>query len=179
MTIQWWAEGCPAKAWPFFRFFFEFFVSFCTLGRPKVGQFYEFGQTQRHWPTTVLKRPNYIFGHFSIIIKWGASSWWWFGPNSAYGSIETMTIGKTHPTLLKSTIDGLFEFKLICFKIMKTDDFELHGIQMELYHYLMILCHYWPTVSNILYIKACSILYSSISWNGILQSHTVWLIQYY
>ena len=34
------------------------------------------------------------------IIKWGASLQWSFGPNSAWGSIETATIGKTHPTLL-------------------------------------------------------------------------------
>ena len=36
------------------------------------------------------------FGHF---LKWGASSQWSFGPNSAWGSIEMTTIGKTHPTL--------------------------------------------------------------------------------
>ena len=36
-----------------------------------------------------------------VMIKWGASSRWSFGPKSAWGSIET-TIGKTHPTLLKS-----------------------------------------------------------------------------
>ena len=32
-------------------------------------------------------------------IKWGASSRWSFHPNSAWRSIETMTIGKTHPSL--------------------------------------------------------------------------------
>ena len=32
-------------------------------------------------------------------LKWGASSWWPFGPNYAWGSIETVTIGKTHPIL--------------------------------------------------------------------------------
>ena len=32
-------------------------------------------------------------------VKWVASSRWSFGSNSARGSIETMTIEKTHPTL--------------------------------------------------------------------------------
>ena len=32
-------------------------------------------------------------------LKWGASSRWSFGPNSAGGSIETTSIGKTHPIL--------------------------------------------------------------------------------
>jgi len=33
-------------------------------------------------------------------IKWDASSRWSFHPNPAWGSIEMMTIGKTHPTLI-------------------------------------------------------------------------------
>ena len=32
-------------------------------------------------------------------LKWGASSRWSFRPNSVWGSIETMTIWKPHPTL--------------------------------------------------------------------------------
>ena len=35
------------------------------------------------------------------MIKWGATSRWSLGPNSAWSSIETMIIGKTHPTLLQ------------------------------------------------------------------------------
>ena len=35
----------------------------------------------------------------SCKLQWGASSRWSFGPNSALVSIETKTIGKTHPTL--------------------------------------------------------------------------------
>ena len=34
-----------------------------------------------------------------LAMKWGASSRWSFRPNSAWGSKETTTIGKTHPTL--------------------------------------------------------------------------------
>ena len=34
-----------------------------------------------------------------ILLKWGASSRWSFGPNSAWNSIWTTTIGKTYPTL--------------------------------------------------------------------------------
>ena len=37
--------------------------------------------------------------HFQIL-KWSASSRWSFGPKSTWGSIETTTIGNTHPTLL-------------------------------------------------------------------------------
>ena len=39
---------------------------------------------------------------FSVgfLIKWGVSSPWSFRPNNAWGSIQTMTIGKTHPALL-------------------------------------------------------------------------------
>ena len=33
------------------------------------------------------------------LLKSGVSFWWSFGSNSAWGSIETTTIGKTHPTL--------------------------------------------------------------------------------
>ena len=36
---------------------------------------------------------------FSCHLKWGASSRWSFGPKSVWSSIETTTIGKTHPTL--------------------------------------------------------------------------------
>ena len=35
-------------------------------------------------------------------IKWDASSRLSFHPNSEWGSIETMTIGKTHPTLTQN-----------------------------------------------------------------------------
>ena len=38
------------------------------------------------------------FFHF---VKWGVSSRWSFRPNSACGSIEKTTIGKTRPTLVK------------------------------------------------------------------------------
>ena len=35
------------------------------------------------------------------IVKWGASFRWSFRPSSAWGSIETTTIGKTQPTLFR------------------------------------------------------------------------------
>ena len=34
-----------------------------------------------------------------MVLKWGASSRWLFRPNFTCCSIETRTIGKTHPTL--------------------------------------------------------------------------------
>ena len=37
--------------------------------------------------------------HVPLYIKWGASSRWSFVPKSAGGSIGTMTMGKTHPTV--------------------------------------------------------------------------------
>ena len=37
--------------------------------------------------------------HIKILVKLSTSYRWSFGPNSACGSIETTTIGKTHPTL--------------------------------------------------------------------------------
>ena len=36
---------------------------------------------------------------YTFVLKWGASSRLSFDPNSAWGSIETTTIGKAHPTL--------------------------------------------------------------------------------
>lgn len=41
-----------------------------------------------------------IFQLQRTMIKWGVSSWWSFGPNNTWGSLETTTIGNTHPTLL-------------------------------------------------------------------------------
>ena len=35
-------------------------------------------------------------------VKWSASSRWSFGPNSAWESLETMTIGNTHPISLET-----------------------------------------------------------------------------
>ena len=41
------------------------------------------------------------------IIKWGASSRWSFRPNSAWGSIETTNLAKTHPTLFRIFLSKL------------------------------------------------------------------------
>ena len=41
----------------------------------------------------------YNFERLPQTIKWDASDWWSFRPNFAWGSIRTMTIRKTHPTL--------------------------------------------------------------------------------
>ena len=49
-----------------------------------------------------MQNPNQQMAKYKnspIFINWGASSRWSFGPNSACGSKETTTIGKTHPTL--------------------------------------------------------------------------------
>ena len=43
---------------------------------------------------------------FSISIKWGVSSRWSFRPNSAWGTIETTTIAKAHPTLSQRMSDS-------------------------------------------------------------------------
>ena len=45
-------------------------------------------------------------------VKWGASSRWSFRPNSAGGSIETTTIGDTHPTL-KHRFEQMMALSLI------------------------------------------------------------------
>ena len=37
-------------------------------------------------------------------LKWGASSRWSFGPNSAWWSIETTIIRKAHPTLIVARV---------------------------------------------------------------------------
>ena len=45
-------------------------------------------------------KANYDHVIISIwLIKWGASSRWSFGPNPPWGSIDTTTIGITHPSL--------------------------------------------------------------------------------
>ena len=44
-------------------------------------------------PTKVTVDLRFFF------VKWGASFRWSFHPNSAWGSMETTTIGQTHPTL--------------------------------------------------------------------------------
>ena len=56
------------------------------------------------------------------ILKWGASTRWSFGPNFAWGSKETTTIGKTHPTLLIWS----YESKLLthCRQLSLTIDLE-------------------------------------------------------
>ena len=36
-------------------------------------------------------------------IQWGSFFQWSFGPSSAWGSIETTTVGETHPTLVPSS----------------------------------------------------------------------------
>ena len=43
-------------------------------------------------------------------IKWGASSRWSFDPNSAWGSIGTMTIGKTHSSLYSMICRSLYHY---------------------------------------------------------------------
>ena len=42
-------------------------------------------------------------------IKWSAYSRWSFGSNSAWGSVETMTKRKTHPTLLTLLSSNIFK----------------------------------------------------------------------
>ena len=58
------------------------------------------GQTKHDMMLAQIKC-NVCFSLLSaeIIPKWGASSLWPFGPNSAWRSVETMTIGKPHSTL--------------------------------------------------------------------------------
>ena len=45
-----------------------------------------------------------------FLVKWSAFSRWSIDTNSEWGSIETITIGKTHPTLAKSYSDESFDF---------------------------------------------------------------------
>ena len=53
----------------------------------------------RTWIKMILPSVNCDINTFSIL-KWGASAQWSFGPNITWGRIETMTIGKTHPTVV-------------------------------------------------------------------------------
>ena len=46
-----------------------------------------------------LRIKIYRNSDFSLKIKWSASRQWSFGPDSTGSSIESTTIGKTHPTL--------------------------------------------------------------------------------
>ena len=54
------------------------------------------------------------------MVKWGASPGWSFGPNPAWGSIETTTIGKTHPTLL---------FNLLSFRNWLMEKMIFHNVR--------------------------------------------------
>ena len=47
-------------------------------------------------------------------VKWVACSRWSFGPNSTWGSIETMTIGKMHLTLRLQCNTWLFSGSITC-----------------------------------------------------------------
>ena len=42
---------------------------------------------------------DFVMGYNFVMIKWGVSSCWSFGPSYEWGSIETTTIWKTHHTL--------------------------------------------------------------------------------
>ena len=44
------------------------------------------------WPTALK--------HLWNSLNWGASFWWSFGPNSAWGSLETTPIVNMHPSLV-------------------------------------------------------------------------------
>ena len=46
-----------------------------------------------------VKEKSNNYPSFNLHVKWSAYSRWSFRPNSALGSIGTMTIRKTHPTL--------------------------------------------------------------------------------
>ena len=50
-------------------------------------------------------------GVIIVFVELYASSRWSFGPRPAWESIETTTIGKTHPTLV-SMIASIFLYKL-------------------------------------------------------------------
>ena len=50
---------------------------------------------------------------FKRKIKWGASSRWSFHPISVWGSIETPTIGKKHPTLYLQKKGFCSSYKMI------------------------------------------------------------------
>ena len=45
------------------------------------------------------------------LLKWGASSRWSSRPNFAWGSIDTMTIAKTHPNFIRVKL-GLGQFQI-------------------------------------------------------------------
>ena len=60
------------------------------------------------FPGKLLEIQAFHHGQLFELITWGASSRWSFRPNSKWGSIETVTMGKTHPTKtleISSTVD--------------------------------------------------------------------------
>ena len=73
------------------RLHFEFTTSVAPLEGQNL-QDEDKGILWQEWLSTQIEE-------LSCMLKWDASYRWSFGPNSAWGRIETTIIGKTHPTL--------------------------------------------------------------------------------
>ena len=67
--------------------------------------FFAFSKFLHVFQRSIGRLNDGIFRIFELSVKWGAPSQWSFRPNSAWGSLKTTTIARTHPTLwhLKSS----------------------------------------------------------------------------
>ena len=73
-------------------------------------------------------------------LKWSASSRWLFGPNSAQGSIELVTIENAHPTLWNShcTNENWLKTWKALFHLWSNHHLEL----------VVLFMHYWNIISS-------------------------------
>ena len=82
------------------RFTFELFLDFLVHSKPFSLMIFELFMISDFFIIFRSESQVWVILSDSYNIKWGASSQWSFGPNSAWGSIETTIIGNTHLTLL-------------------------------------------------------------------------------
>ena len=78
------------------------------------------------------------------MIKWGASSRWSFGPNSAWCSIETTTIGKTQPTLESEENDRKWKIKTITVLLRRMSGDNLNIPMFFGFVGMFIMLMFWP-----------------------------------
>ena len=108
ITLFCFHSKCPAtKKWRETLWRFLFYTVIYTYGTVTLMEqpwFWNHSHCWTDFPLQVM--PDSTYGESYLLwfqwVKWGVSSRLSFGLNSAWGSIETTTIAKTHPTLLDS-----------------------------------------------------------------------------
>jgi len=105
---------------------------FCTCVSSKIGILY-------------LIR---VMKHKLCLLKWGAASRWLFCTDSAWGSTETTTIGKMHPTLYNFWVHELLACELSLFQRDILD--RIYRLQIKVSEYINLrfldLWSFWPFV---------------------------------